>query len=80
MTETETTDILAEYERKLHLRSTTRAEAIELYREALAEYEKRKREATVAIRVKLKNPEWRPRTWVALGIGKPPSHPLNARF
>lgn len=73
------TDPIAEYEAKLHLRSTGRAEALELYKRALAEYERRKRQTIEATRIKLGNPRWTPRTWVALGF-KPPEHPLASRF
>ncbi len=69
------TDILDEYERKLAQLSTTREQALGLYAEALAEYEKRKRAAIEKIRAKLKNPNWHPFSWVALGIGPPPTHP-----
>lgn len=66
----------ANYERMLRLRSTTRAEAIAAYQSALADYEAKKQEAIAQIRAKLKNPNWHPFSWVALGIGPPPTHPL----
>jgi len=74
------TDILREYADKLWLRTTTRDEAIAMYKKATAEYEKRKAEATAAIRAKLGNPKWSPRSWVVLDIGKPPENPTTVRF
>jgi hypothetical protein len=73
MTNSPTT--VANYERVLRLRSTTRAEAIAAYQSALADYEAKKQEAIAQIRAKLKNPRWHPFSWIALGIGPPPTHP-----
>jgi len=74
------TDMIEEYATKLWLRTTTRAEALEMYKAATAEYERRKTAATNAIRAKLGNPKWSPRSWVVLDIGKPPENPTTVRF
>lgn len=73
------TDILEDYERTLAQLSTTRADALKLYAEALAEYEKRKTAAVEKIRLKLRDPHWQPKTWIAIGM-KPPTNPTATRF
>jgi hypothetical protein len=73
------TDILEEYEHKLAQLSTTREEALGLYAEALAEYEKRKRAAVETIRERLRDPHWQPKTWISIGL-KPPTNPTAVRF
>ena len=69
-----------EYEHLIRLRSTTREQAINAYKTVLSEYESRKAEAIAQTRAKLKNPTWHPFSWVALGIGRPPTHPLTVGF
>ena len=69
-----------EYERFVRLRTTTRAQAVDAYKVALADYETRKAAAITRTRAKLKNHRWHPFSWVALGIGKPPTNPATVGF
>ncbi len=69
-----------EYEHLIRLRSTTRAQAIAAYQTVLSEYEAAKAAAIAQTRAKLKNPKWHPFSWIALGIGRPPTHPLTVGF
>jgi len=50
---------------------------VEAYKRALAEYHERKRAAIAAVRERIGNPGWLPRTWQQLGIGPPPQNPLD---
>ncbi len=71
---------LTEYENFIRLKTTTRAEAIAAYEDALSAYEAAKAAAIAQTRAKLGNPRWHPFSWVALGIGRPPTHPLSVGF
>ena len=48
---------------------------VEQYRIDLAAWQAREREAIEAVRLKARNPTWRPRTWRQLDIGPPPENP-----
>lgn len=69
-----------DYEHFIRLRTTTRAQAVDAYKVALADYETQKVAAIKQIRQKLKKPHWHPFSWVALGIGKPPTNPATVGF
>ena len=69
-----------EYERFIRLRTTTRAQAVDAYKVALAAYETQKAAAIKQIRQKLKKPHWHPFSWIVLDIGKPPTNPATVGF
>lgn len=55
--------------------AAARRAATEQYARDLAAWEAKRDAAIVAIRAKLNDPYWQPRSFVALGIGLPPVNP-----
>jgi len=55
----------------------SRAELVEKYQADLAAWKQREQAAIEAVRARIKNPKWRPRTWQHLGIDAPPENPVG---